>query len=122
MYHAVEPVTSCHRVSIALFSPKGWKKLLPHSIEELADIGFFPPLSAQAAEAPATADHCPPSLLPSLALPASTSVDSDEPTGSMPQPLTTANEAEEIAVKDWCTCDHVNLPYDSLPRSDFPFE
>ena len=27
LYHAVEPVTSGHRVSIALFSPKRWKKL-----------------------------------------------------------------------------------------------
>ena len=90
--------------------------LPPHSIEELADIGFFPPFSAQVAEASATADHCPPSLLPSLAAPVSTSVDPDGPEG--PTTLTTANEAEEIAVKDWCACDHVNLPYDSLLCSD----
>ena len=61
-------MTSGQRVSIALFTPKGLKKLPPRSVEELADIGFFPPLSAQAAEAPPTADHCPPCLLPSLAV------------------------------------------------------
>ena len=71
LYHAVEPVTSGQRVS-------------------LADIGLFPPFSAQVAEASATADHCPPSLLPSLAAPVSTSVDPDGPEG--PTTLTTANE------------------------------
>ena len=38
-------------------------------------------------------------------------MDPDGPEG--PTTLTTANEDEEIAVKDWCACDHVNLPYDS---------
>ena len=46
----------------------------PRSIGTLADKGFFPPFSPQAAEAPATADHCPPSLLPSLAAAAPTAV------------------------------------------------
>ena len=44
LYHAVEPVTSGVRVSLALFTPKGWKKLRPSCIDELIDIGFCPPL------------------------------------------------------------------------------
>ena len=44
LYHAVEPVTSGVRVSLALFTPKGWKKLRPNCIDELFDIGFCPPL------------------------------------------------------------------------------
>ena len=44
LYHAVEPVTSGVRVSLALFTPKGWKKLRPNCIDELIDIGFCPPL------------------------------------------------------------------------------
>ena len=91
LYHAVEPVTSSQRVLYCFVFPRGWKKLSPPSIEELADIGFFPPFSAQAAEVPATAD-----LLLFLAAPPSTSVDSEEPTG--PKPLTTANADEEIVV------------------------
>ena len=46
LYHAVEPVTSGIRVSLALFTPKGWKKLTPNCMDELIDIGFCPPLSA----------------------------------------------------------------------------
>ena len=44
LYHAVEPVTSGVRVSLALFTPKGWKKLRPNCIDDLIDIGFCPPL------------------------------------------------------------------------------
>ena len=44
LYHAVEPVTSGVRVSLALFTPKGWKRLRPNCIDELIDIGFCPPL------------------------------------------------------------------------------
>ena len=44
LYHAVEPVTSGVRVSLALFTPKNWKKLRPNCIDELIDIGFCPPL------------------------------------------------------------------------------
>ena len=44
LYHAVEPVTSGVRVSLALFTPKGWKKLRPNCIDELINIGFCPSL------------------------------------------------------------------------------
>ena len=34
-YHAVEPVTGGRRVSIALFSPRAWKRIPPHALCEL---------------------------------------------------------------------------------------
>ena len=45
-YHAVEQVTSGKRVSLALFSPRSWKKIAPHALSELQDVGFYPPRSA----------------------------------------------------------------------------
>ena len=55
LYHCVEQVTKGERRSVALFSPKGWKKLSPQCIDELSEVGFNPPLSAQAAIASANA-------------------------------------------------------------------
>ena len=46
LYHALEEITSGNRVSIALFTPKSWKRLTPNCIDELIDIGFYPPHSA----------------------------------------------------------------------------
>ena len=36
------------RVSVALFSPRAWKRIPPHALCELQDLGFFPPRSAGA--------------------------------------------------------------------------
>ena len=47
-YHAVEPVTGGRRVSIALFSPRAWRRIPPHALCELQDLGFLPPRSAGA--------------------------------------------------------------------------
>ena len=47
-YHAVEPVMGGRRVSVALFSPRAWKRIPPHALCELQDLGFFPPRSAGA--------------------------------------------------------------------------
>ena len=44
LYHAVEPITSGSRRSLALFTPKNWKRLPPHCLDDLVDIGFCPPL------------------------------------------------------------------------------
>ena len=68
-YHAVEEVKSGSRRSIALFSPKNWKRLPSHCLDELIDIGFYPPLSAQSAEASATAADADATALPAAAAP-----------------------------------------------------
>ena len=44
--HAVEEVKSGTRTSVALFSPRSWKRTPPHALTELADVGFHPPISA----------------------------------------------------------------------------
>ena len=51
LYHALEEVTSGNRVSIALFTPKGWNKLTHNCMDELIDIGFYPPHSALSTDA-----------------------------------------------------------------------
>ena len=123
LYHALEPVTSGKRISIALFSPKSWRKLPAHSIDELIDIGFFPPFPAQVADAEATVllEAAAPALPraaisavnPAMALPVS--VD-DEAQG--PMPLTISPQDEERKIEEWCSMDHVQLPYQELPSSD----
>ena len=42
-YHAVEEVKTGVRTSVALFSPRSWKRIPPHALTELADVGFHPP-------------------------------------------------------------------------------
>ena len=51
LYHALEEVTSGNRVSIALFTSKGWNKLTHNCMDELIDIGFYPPHSALSTDA-----------------------------------------------------------------------
>ena len=46
LYHALEEVASGTRVSIALLTLKSWKRLTPNCIDELIDIGSYPPYSA----------------------------------------------------------------------------
>ena len=55
LYHCVEPVSKGERRSVALFTPRSWKRLPAHCLDELIEFGFYPPLSAQVAEAEATA-------------------------------------------------------------------
>ena len=64
-YHALEEVTSGNRVSVALFTPKGWNKLAHNCMDELIDIGFYPPhsaLSTDAGPTSSTADASPNSI------------------------------------------------------------
>ena len=129
-YHAVEEVKSGSRRSIALFSPKNWKKLPSHCLDELIDIGFYPPLSAQSAEASATAADADATALPVAAVPlpslSSLAVHS-QASGLLPdsrsdlaQAMTlsmpTAEEQQEI--EDWCRDETVSLPFSDLPCSD----
>ena len=119
----------------------------PQNIDELCELGFSPPTSAQDAEASATAlpDVAVPSSLPSLA------VVLDKTQWSMPglasgnqaflaqEPLlehtastaftpgiapktktetTTMTDDELEKIEEWCKEDLVSLPFASLPASD----
>ena len=55
LYHCVEPVTRGERRSIALFSPRSWKRIPAHCLDELIEVGFYPLFSAQNAESEETA-------------------------------------------------------------------
>ena len=55
LYHCVEEVTSGTRRSLALLTPKNWRRIPAHFLEELVDTGFYPPYLAQNAEASADA-------------------------------------------------------------------
>ena len=63
------------RRSFALFTPRSWKKLPAHCLDELIKIGFYPPLSAQVAEAKATAPPVAGSSTPLPSLAALTQAD-----------------------------------------------
>ena len=68
LYHCVEPVAGGDRRSLALFTSRTWKRILPsHSLEELMEIGFFPPFMTQSAEATAPALLVSPISSPVLA-------------------------------------------------------
>ena len=128
-YHAVEEVKSGSRRSIALFSPKNWKKLPSHCLDELIDIGFYPPLSAQSAEASATAADAvatalpvaaPPSPLPSLAVlsQASGLLPDSRPNLAQAMTLSMPTDEELKEIEDWCKDETVSLPFSDLPCSD----
>ena len=55
LYHCVEEVKQGARRSLALFTPKNWRRIPVHFLEELIDTGFYPPYLAQSAEASADA-------------------------------------------------------------------
>ena len=59
LYYALEGVTSRNRVSIALFTPKGWKKLTHNCMDELIDVGFYPPHTALSTDAGPTSSNAP---------------------------------------------------------------
>ena len=54
LYHAVGPITSGSRRSLALFMSKNWKRLPPHCLDDLIGIGFYPPHSALSTDAAPT--------------------------------------------------------------------
>ena len=45
---AIEPAKGGRKVSMALFSPRAWKRIPPHALSELQDLGFIPPRAAGA--------------------------------------------------------------------------
>ena len=103
-YHAVEEVTKGRRVSLALFSPRSWRRIPIHALAELQDLGFYPPRYAGSMEArPAQAE----------------SKDEDlQATEAEPQELTIPSPQEEAILQEWCALQEVSLPYVSLDSSD----
>ena len=123
LFHAVERVRSGTRRSLALFSPKGWKKLLE-------EVGFCPPFPAQVAEAEATAL---PFVGVPLSLPSVAVLDSAQ--GPLPEAAacpssTTTTQALTMTIPDddelreieqWCRDESVALPFTELPASNGAF-
>ena len=131
LYHCVEQVTKGERRSVALFSPKGWKKLSPQCIDELSEVGFNPPLSAQAAIASANAL---PALVSSQPLPplaalapaqgpfqgeaSCPSFATTTTTTMQAMTLTLPDDDELDALEEWCREEFVSLSPAELPASD----
>ena len=42
LYHCVEPVSKGERRSVALFTPRSWKRIPAHCLDELIELGFLP--------------------------------------------------------------------------------
>ena len=122
VYHCVEPVSKGERRSIALVTPRSWKRLPARCLDELIEMGSCPPLSAQVAEVSATvlpvAGPCTP--LSSLAV----LNKADEPPQSpwaLPVEtvtLTLPNDDDLADLDNWCKSELVALQSASLPTSD----
>ena len=113
-YHAVEEVTRGVRTSIALFSPRSWTRILPNSLSELADVGFFPPRSAMSTQLLDQIDNSDFNALPA---------EEDGWTGATPDSediiqLTMPTQEEEKEIQEWCVSEHVALPFNPLETPD----
>ena len=58
--HDIASTTSANRVSIAALTPKSWNKSTHNCMDELFDIGLYPPHSALSTEAGATSSNAAP--------------------------------------------------------------
>ena len=103
-YHAVEQVTSGSRVSLALFSPRSWRRIPIHALNELQDVGFYPPRSAGHIEARPAEVGDP--EIPGEAL------------GDELFELSLPTPEEEAILQEWCTLQEVSLPYIPLNSSN----
>ena len=112
LFHTIEPVTSGRRVSIALFSPRAWKRLPPHSLVELADIGFYPPFVHLASSVNATKGSS------NTQADDFSTHDLEHDNDTLPSPLTVPTTDEEKELQEWCEGEYVNLPYTHLSSSD----
>ena len=115
-------MTRGERRSIALFSPRSWKRIPPHCLDELIEAGFYPPFSAQDAESEETALPLegPFTPLPSLAALGQAHQPSQAlwPLSGQVYNLTLPDPDEQAALDEWCRSDHVALPSTDLPSSD----
>ena len=145
-YHAVEPVESGRRVSVALFSPRSWKRIPPHALCELQDLGFHPPRAAGAMsldqpKVERTQDDIPgrdsknlgdlgdtprkgPKTLGYLedspgmgqAMPADDTVERSE--DDKEEDLRTSTHGMDADLQEWCLLPEVSLPFAHLDASD----
>ena len=109
-YHAVEEVKSGTRTSVALFSPRSWKRIPPHALTELADVGFHPPITAMRAEGTE-----PEALEGEVE---EEDIWMDSPPAEEQQKFINSPPEEEAILQEWCSQDHVSLPTDTLNVSD----
>ena len=111
-YHAVEEVKSGTRASVALFSPRSWKRIPPHALTELADVGFHPPISAMRAEQQEL------EALKGEAEEEDEDIWMDSPPIDEQQRFVNSSQEEEAILQEWCSQEHVSLPTDTLNVSD----
>ena len=145
-YHAVEPVESGRRVSVALFSPRSWKRIPPHALCELQDLGFHPlraagAMSLDQPKVERTQDDIPgrdsknlgdlgdtprkgPKTLGYLedspgmgqAMPADDTVERSE--DDKEEDLRTSTHGMDADLQEWCLLPEVSLPFAHLDASD----
>ena len=123
LYLCVESVTNGDRRSLARFAPKSWKRIPSHSLEELMEIGFFPPFMTQVAEAEATAlpvegSHISSSSLADRLKDDELALKAFGPLPAQAMHLKELPESEKEDVILWCASDLVSLPHKDLPCSD----
>ena len=115
-------MTRGERRSIALFSPRSWKRIPPHCLDELIEAGFYPPYSAQDAESEETALPLEGSFtpLPSLAAlgQAHQPLQALWPLSGQVYNFTLPGPEEQALLDEWCRSEHVALPSTDLPASD----
>ena len=145
-YHAVEPVKGGRRVSIALFSPRAWKRIPPHALCELQDLGFHPPRAAGAMlldqpkvertqdgipqegskilgdlgdipqEGSKTLGYLEDSPGKGQAMPAEDTVERSE--DDKEEDLRTSTSGMDADLQEWCLLPEVSLPFVHLDASD----
>ena len=107
-YHAMEEVKSGTRTSVALFSPRSWKKIPPHALTELADVRFRTPLSAMRAE------KQEPEVFDVEAGEEDEDIGIDSAPADQQQQFTTSSQEEEANLQEWCSQKPASLPTDTL--------
>ena len=118
LYHCVEPG------SLAPLTPRNWKRIPPHCLGELMEIGFCPPFMTLTAEASATALHVgrSPSSSPTLAARLKDDELALKAFGPLPaQAMALTHELSELEKEDvilWGASDIVSSLYGDLPYSD----
>ena len=103
-HHAMEEVAKGRRVSLALFSPRSWRRIPVHALAELHHLSFYPPGYAGSVEAKSAEVE---------------SKDEDPQAPEVePQELLIPSPQEEAILQEWCALQEVSLPYVYLDSSD----
>ena len=85
-YHSLEEVTSGRRASLALFSPRSWTRIPQHALNELQDVGLYPPRTVNHASAASPAGIEPPSQ------------DQDRSEADKPMIMTSPSSEEDVGL------------------------